>query len=81
MEALECLGADTWMLPCPRALDHTPPGDWTVTFARDPTGRVTGAHVGCWLARRLWYAKLPTPSEKTPASAAEAGALSARVAG
>ena len=27
MERLEPLGADLWALPCPRALDHAPPGD------------------------------------------------------
>ncbi|WP_149539533.1 D-aminopeptidase [Siccirubricoccus phaeus] len=55
MEALTPVGPDLWLLPCPRALDHTPPGDWTLAFTRDPTGRVTGAQVGCWLARGLRY--------------------------
>jgi len=27
---LEPVGPDVWLLPCPRALDHTPPGDWTL---------------------------------------------------
>jgi D-aminopeptidase len=55
MELLEQIGPDVWALPCPRALDHTPPGDWTLAFRRDADGKVTGAEVGCWLARRLSY--------------------------
>jgi len=57
LELLEPVGTDVWMLPCPRALDHTPPGDWTVAFARDGD-TVTGVQVGCWLARRLPYARV-----------------------
>ena len=56
MELLGPVGADVWVLPCPRALDHTPPGDWTLAFRRDGSGRVAGVEVGCWLARRLAYA-------------------------
>ena len=55
MELLGAVGADVWVLPCPRALDHTPPGDWTLAFQRDTTGRVAGVQVGCWLARLLPY--------------------------
>jgi D-aminopeptidase len=55
MEVLEPLGQDLWVLPCPRALDHTPPGDWTLRFHRDASGRVAGLDLGCWLARRLPY--------------------------
>ncbi|HEX7199156.1 MAG TPA: D-aminopeptidase, partial [Dongiaceae bacterium] len=40
MELLEPLGPDIWLLPCPRALDHTPPGDWTLSLRRDGRGRV-----------------------------------------
>ena len=58
MELLDPAGPDLWMLPCPRALDHTPPGDWTLAFRRDPAGRVEGVQVGCWLARRLDYARV-----------------------
>ena len=39
MELLGPVGADVWVLPCPRALDHTPPGDWTLAFRRDASGR------------------------------------------
>ena len=58
MELLEPLGPDIWALPCPRALDHTPPGDWTLHFQRDGQGFVAGINVGCWLARNLTYARL-----------------------
>lgn len=57
MELLDPIGPDLWALPCWRALDHTPPGDWTLAFRRDGTGRVAGARVGCWLARGLDYAR------------------------
>jgi len=58
MELLEPVAGDVWALPCPRALDHTPPGDWTLAFRRDAAGAVTGATVGCWLARGLAYQRL-----------------------
>lgn len=61
MEMLQSVGADVWALPCPRALDHTPPGDWTLAFRRNATGRVMGVEVGCWLARRLHYARIDPP--------------------
>src|SRR5262249_13169180 len=58
MEALEPVGRDVWLLPCPRALDPSPPGDWTLLFQRDADGRVAGVEVGCWLASRLSYARI-----------------------
>ncbi len=58
MENLEPVGPDLWMLPCPRALDHTPPGDWTLAFRRDASGAIGGVQVGCWLARGLPYARI-----------------------
>ena len=58
MDLLDPVGSDVWVLPCPRALDHTPPGDWTLAFTRDAGGRVTGVEVGCWLARRLAYRRV-----------------------
>ncbi len=58
MELLEPVGPDLWVLPCPRALDHTPPGDWTLAFTRDDAGRPAEVTVGCWLARRLTYARI-----------------------
>jgi len=58
MEQLAPIGPDLWALPCPRALDHTPPGDWTLAFRRDDAGRTVEVEVGCWLARRLSYARI-----------------------
>jgi D-aminopeptidase len=58
MEMLEPVGADMWALPCPRGLDHTPPGDWTLHVRKNAAGRVAGVTVGCWLARGLDYARL-----------------------
>jgi len=58
MELLDPVGPDVWALPCPRALDHTPPGDWTLAFRRDAAGRAASVEVGCWLARRLPYARV-----------------------
>ena len=55
MEPLEPIGPDLWLLPCWRALDHTPPGDWTILVHRGMEGGVTGLTVGCWLARGLRY--------------------------
>ena len=49
MEFLEPIGPNLFTLPCHRALDHNPPGDWTLAF------RPGGVDVGCWLARRLPY--------------------------
>lgn len=42
--------ADIWLMPCPRALDFSAPGDWTLTFGPDGTLRM-----GCWLARDIEY--------------------------
>jgi len=58
MELLDPIGADTWALPCQRALDYSPPGDWTLAFRRDEAGRAVGVEVGCWLARRLSYSRV-----------------------
>ena len=55
MERLQEIGPDVWALPCPRALDHTPPGDWTLHVQRDTGGRAARVIVGCWLARGLVY--------------------------
>jgi len=58
MEMLDPVGPDVWTLPCHRALDHTPPGDWTLAFRRGQAGRVEGVDVGCWLARRIPYERV-----------------------
>jgi D-aminopeptidase len=55
MELLDPVGPDIWTLPCPRALDFTPPGDWTLAFERDGAGAPRRVRVGCWLARNLVY--------------------------
>jgi D-aminopeptidase len=48
---------DTWLMPCPRALDFSAPGDWTLAFRREG-GRVSGVRVGCWLARGIAYERV-----------------------
>lgn len=55
MVPLVPFAGDTWLMPCPRALDFSAPGDWTLTFRRDG-GRIVGVRVGCWLARGIEYA-------------------------
>ena len=60
MELLDPIGTDVWALPCPRALDHTPPGDWTLAFERDGEGPPSRVRVGCWLARNLVYERVGT---------------------
>jgi len=62
MELLIPIGRDVWALPCPRALDHTPPGDWTLAFARDESGGTCSVRVGCWLARGLVYGRVDAVS-------------------
>jgi D-aminopeptidase len=57
MELLAPIGPDVWAMPCARALDHTPPGDWTLAFHRSGAARPASVEVGCWLARRLTYAR------------------------
>jgi CubicO group peptidase (beta-lactamase class C family) len=54
---MRSLGEDVWALACPRAMDSTPPGDWTVVVHRDGSGSVTGVIIGCWLARNLEFVK------------------------
>lgn len=51
------LGEDVWALACPRAMDSTPPGDWTVIVRRNAKGAVSAVTIGCWLARRLEFVK------------------------
>jgi CubicO group peptidase (beta-lactamase class C family) len=52
------LASDVWALACPRAMDSTPPGDWTVVIHRDESGNIANLTVGCWLARKLQYSRL-----------------------
>ncbi len=58
MELLEPIGRDVFALPCPRALDHTAPGDWTLAVRRNNADEVAGLTVGCWLARGLTYDRI-----------------------
>jgi CubicO group peptidase (beta-lactamase class C family) len=51
------LGENVWAWACPRSLDHSPPGDWTIAFKENEDGIVTGCSIGCWLARRLLFSK------------------------
>lgn len=54
---MRSLGDDLWALACPRAMDSSPPGDWTVIVRRNDDGKVAGVTIGCWLARRLEFIK------------------------
>lgn len=58
MERLQHLGNDVWLIPCLRALDHSPPGYWTLSVQRDDRGNPAGIRVGCWLARDLYYRRM-----------------------
>ncbi|GAB0112999.1 D-aminopeptidase [Acidisoma sp. C75] len=58
MQPLLPFAQDIWLIPCPRALDYSAPGDWTFRIRRDAAGRVVGATLGCWLARGLAYARV-----------------------
>jgi D-aminopeptidase len=51
------LAEDVWLLPCRRSMDAPAPGDWTIRVRRDTGGGVSGLTVGCWLARRVDYAR------------------------
>ncbi|KAJ6785794.1 hypothetical protein PWT90_06927 [Aphanocladium album] len=54
---LRPLGEDVFALACPRAMDSSPPGDWTVVARRDTSGNVSGVTIGCWLARKLEFVR------------------------
>ena len=54
MEPLLPVGPDLWRLPCPRALDFSAPGDWTLQFSPDRTSLM----VGCWLARGVGFVRV-----------------------
>jgi len=58
MTGLLPVAGDVWLLPCPRALDYSPPGDWTLHFARNAAGEVTQVTIGCWLARGLVFRRV-----------------------
>lgn len=50
------IGDDVWAMACPRGMDSSPPGDWTIIVRRDGD-KVTGLTIGCWLARKIEYVK------------------------
>lgn len=50
-------GESVWYLTCQRALDAHAPGYWTVVFKNDGNGKVSGAVVGNWLARKVPYVR------------------------
>ncbi|KAJ2979401.1 hypothetical protein NQ176_g3271 [Zarea fungicola] len=52
------LAEDVYALACPRAMDSSPPGDWTIVAHRDANGQVTSVSIGCWLARKLEFVKV-----------------------
>jgi D-aminopeptidase len=56
MQPMVPVGEDLWRLPMPRALDHSPPGDWTIQFVRGD-GAIIAAEIGCWLARRVMFTR------------------------
>ncbi|HEV7321284.1 MAG TPA: D-aminopeptidase [Ensifer sp.] len=58
MHAMRPLAEDVWLLRCKRSMDAPAPGDWTVRVRRDGQGKVSGLMIGCWLARRIEYAKI-----------------------
>lgn len=58
MTGLIPVGGDVWLLPCPRALDYSPPGDWTLHFTRTPAGAIDSVTIGCWLARGLVFRRM-----------------------
>lgn len=46
---------DVWLVRTRRSMDAPAPGDWTLRVRRDGARKVTGAGLGCWLARGLDY--------------------------
>ena len=57
MTPMIAVAPDLWRLPMPRALDHSPPGDWTIRFVREE-GKVVAVEIGCWLARRVRFSRI-----------------------
>lgn len=56
---MKYVGEDIFLLACPRGLDAPAPGDWTIVFQRDGSGKVVGATIGCQLARKLKFERSP----------------------
>lgn len=51
------IAPDVWLLPVLRSMDAPAPGNFTLRFRRNRSGRVTGLEAGCWLARHNLYEK------------------------
>ncbi|OWJ83657.1 D-aminopeptidase [Haematobacter missouriensis] len=58
MELARPLAPDIWLVATRRSMDAPAPGGWTLQLRRDGAGRITGAELGCWLARGIAYRKL-----------------------
>lgn len=62
MAPLRRIAQDVLLMPCRRALDHAPPGDWTIQILETSNveGQVeaTSLQIGCWLARKLYYKRV-----------------------
>ncbi|MAE89416.1 MAG: aminopeptidase [Pelagibaca sp.] len=56
-ERMAPLARDVWRLATRRAMDAPAPGDWTLIVTRREDGSVSGARLGCWLARQIPYEK------------------------
>lgn len=54
---MRALAEDVFALACPRAMDSSPPGDWTIVARRDASGKISAVTVGCWLARKLDFVR------------------------
>lgn len=57
MHPLLPVGGDIWRMSCPRAMDAAAPGDWTVRFLRNSSGRISGFTIGCWLSRNNQFVR------------------------
>lgn len=57
VELLQPVTPDHWVVMTRRSMDAPAPGDWTLSLVRDAAGAVTGARLGCWLAREIDYRK------------------------
>lgn len=55
---IRSMAKDAWALTCPRGMDSSPPGDWTILANRDESGKVTSLTIGCWLTRRHVYTRV-----------------------
>ncbi len=55
---MRALAEDVFALACPRAMDSSPPGDWTIVARRDASGKINGVTIGCWLARKLEFVRI-----------------------